>query len=282
MSQQPEFPGWESPSQNWSKLPHALVGLIPRMKESELKVTLYILRHTWGYGNYGKYQFMTLDEIMNGRFDKDGNRLDEGTGLSKQSVITAIRAGKSRGTLQELAIRNDPARIRKGYKLRGRDQDQGSKILTAEVKNLDTVLNKDNNDRDKDPQPKAEKPVRKATKYATFNQAMEKEFQVSSGRPLPRRVTAKERKQAGERWNKPLWSIYDLFRPDEERLGECKRQYEEETLDRAITLIRQATEQMKADRLTMDSPASILKVATSIFADQYVADGSDDFWDKYK
>lgn len=285
MNQSPEFPGWNSPDQNWSKLPHELVNLISKMKESELKVTLYILRHTWGFRNYDDYQPMTVDEIMNGRRVKGGGRLDNGTGLSKQSVITAIKTGIERGTLEEHSNKEDKARIRKSYRLRGRAEvNQGSKIWTSGVKNLDPDHNKDNIKRQKDlPQPKVGNGTakRKPTKRALFNAQMELEFHKISGIGLPLRKTSANRRSAGKRWNNPLWTMYDLFRPEEERQGEAPRQYVDDSLKKTLALIRMAIEASQG--LTIDSPASIEKVATSIHAKQFsnVATGDDDFWSQY-
>lgn len=284
MNESPEFPGWNSPDQNWSKLPHELVNLLHVMKESELKVTLYILRHTWGFRNYDNYQVMTIDEIQDGRRIKGGGRLDNGTGLSKQSVITAIKAGVARGTLEELSNKKDKARIRKSYRLRGREEvSPGSKIWTSGVKNLDLEHYKDNVKRQKDPQPPVGNGTakRKPTNRATFNAQMEQEFHKMSGIGLPVRKTEANRRSAGKRWNVPLWNMYDLFRPEEERQGEAPRQYVDDSLKKTLALIRMAIE--ASQELTIDSPASIEKVATSIHAKQFsnVATGDDDFWSQY-
>ena len=285
MSQPPEFPGWDAPSQNWSKLPDTLIDLLHLMKESELKVILYILRHTWGYNNFDEFQFMTTDEIMNGRFRKGGERIDSGTGLSKNSVISGLRSGVSRGTLEEIVIKKDPSRIRKGYRLRGREE--GFKICTSGVQNLNIEHNKDTYKDKKIIQPPAEKKPATKSKpsiLAVYNSRMEDKFHELTNLSLPKRITEKDRREAGERWNRPLWEIYDMFRPDEERLnGDVKRVYEEETLSYALNLIELAVARMKAEKLTMDAPASIIKVARSIYAEQF-ADGiydSSDFWGKH-
>ena len=286
MNQSPEFPGWNSPDQNWSKLPHELVNLIHVMKESELKVTLYILRHTWGFGNYESYQAMTVDEIQHGRNRVGGGRLDKGTGLSKQSVITGTKAAIARGTLEEISHTKDKARIRKSYRLRGREEvSQGSKIWTSGVKNLDPDHNKDNTKRKEDPpQPKVGNGTgkRAPTKRALFNAQMEQEFHKMSGIGLPLRKTEANRRTAGKRWNNPLWTMYGLFRPEEERLGNEPRQYVDDSLKKTLALIRMALE--ASQELTIDAPASILKIATSIHAKQFsnVGTGDDDFWRKHE
>lgn len=288
MSQHLEFDGWSVPEENWSKLPHDLVGLMPFMKESELKVTLYILRHTWGYSNFVDYQFMTVDEIRFGRKTKGGVRMDEGTGISKNSIISGIRAGIERGTLEEINDDSDKARQKKGYKLRGREQDLGFKIWTPEVQNLNPDLNKETYEERKTPQPLAEaangssKKQRKPGYRALFNTRMEAAFRDCSGVPLPKRNTLKARRSAGYRWNNPLWNIYELSRPEDERLGEKPLLYEEETLTITIHLIEAATAHMKANDLTVSAPASIEQVAISIHAKHDdISMGSDDFWERF-
>jgi hypothetical protein len=86
-------------------------------------------------------------------------------------------------------------------------------------------------------------------------------------------------------WNNPLWSIYDLFRPDDERAGIVKRVYSTNSLTLALSLIQEAVEHMRESNLTMSTPASILNVATSIYAEKYAGtydpEQSADFWKEY-
>ncbi len=59
------------------------------LSESELKVLLYIQRHTAGFSVARR--ILSVDEIMNGRKLKGGGRMDQGTGLSNRAVIDAAR-----------------------------------------------------------------------------------------------------------------------------------------------------------------------------------------------
>ena len=266
------FSGWAPPLENWSKLPHDLINLMPHMNCAELKVTLYILRHTWGYGNYTSFVPMTIDEIRYGRHSKNG-RIDNGTGLSKQSVITGIAQGIKRGTLVEIVDSSDKARIRKFYKLRGQETGQPmSKKETADVQNLDIDLNKDIS--------KDKKKERKQTIRAKYNEALEKTFSSCTGIRLPKRDTVAQRRSAGRLWNTPLWNIYDLFMPE----GESENVYDEDTLLQAERLIQSAVVRMREDKLTIASPASIEKVAISMFAEVggVAAETSNNFWDQYR
>src|SRR5579859_7062430 len=92
----PTFQGFEEPESNWSKLPHQLIEALPEITSlAELKVILYILRHTWGYHESCKR--ISQDEFENGRKKQHGERLDPGTGMStnaiKDGIARAIKHG---------------------------------------------------------------------------------------------------------------------------------------------------------------------------------------------
>ena len=281
----PSFPGWQQPKENWSKLPHSFIDLMKDMKLAELKVTLYLLRHTWGFGNFDEFQLITTDEFIRGRKLRDGSRLDSGTGLSKPSVISGLKDGEQRGTIESAVNGHDKARIKKGYKLRGKNSLQQSKTLTSAVKIFDTDLNKDTLKEKKDPPSPPVKKTRKPTARNTFNLSLEKQFSMATGIPIPRRVTVRDRKQAGQLWNNPLWAIYDLFRPEDERSGESKRAYDKDSLTLAMSLIQEAVTHMRDSKLTISTPASVLNVATSIYAEKYTGvttpSQSADFWKEH-
>jgi hypothetical protein len=99
-----QFDGFEYPDQNWSKLPHQLSDELLADIETvaELKVVIYLLRHTWGYQEFGIFKHITVDEFIRGRKYKNGERMDRGTGLSEMSVRR--RVGSS-----------TQARINRGY-----------------------------------------------------------------------------------------------------------------------------------------------------------------------
>lgn len=281
-----EFPGWEPPLQNWSKLPHKLIEMAPDMKESELRVTLYLLRHTWGWGNFTDFQSLTLDEFQNGRVI-GGNRVDRGTGLSKQSVISALKtAVGERKTIEEVIDDSDKARTKKKYRLRSLKIGQQpnvslrSKISTPGVKNLDTEHNKETS-KDTSP-PKAEQ-KRKETVRDRFSRQMEEQFSSCSGVPTPDVSTIKKRRAAGTRWYSPLWTLYKLHRPEEERTGDASLTYDTESLERTLALIDAAVSHCKAEKLTLSAPQSIEQVAISIFSQgNYAATTeSDDFWKQH-
>jgi len=107
------------PDQNWSKLPHALIGALPIIETaSELKVILYVLRHTWGYQEFDIMKRITIDEFQNGRKRKDGSRIDNGTGLSRHAARDGVRRAVAHGFLvQEDETYRDRGRRSHVYRL---------------------------------------------------------------------------------------------------------------------------------------------------------------------
>lgn len=126
------FPGFVAPDENWSKLPHEFIAMLPQIESlAEIKVVLYVLRHTWGYREYDEGKVITIDEFMKGRKRADKSRLDPGTGLSKQSVVTGVKLAVQHGFLRVATDDSDLARKERRYALRM------SNSLTSDVNNLD-------------------------------------------------------------------------------------------------------------------------------------------------
>ena len=93
-----EFAGFDLPEQNWFRMPNSWTDITAGMKSlAELKVVEYVLRHTWGYQEYGIAKRISTDEFMHGRRRQDGTRLDRGTGLSNRSVIDGLRHAVEHG-----------------------------------------------------------------------------------------------------------------------------------------------------------------------------------------
>ena len=68
------------------------------LSESELKVVLYIARRTYGFQKTS--DAISISQMVDGKFSlKTGERLDNGTGLSKTSVIKAIASLVVKGLL---------------------------------------------------------------------------------------------------------------------------------------------------------------------------------------
>lgn len=112
------FKGFEQPQQNYSKLPHAFINLLPIMQsKSELCVVLYILRHTWGYQEYEDARRISVDEFANGRKKRDGTRIDSGVGMSEPAIRAGIKAAIGHGFILVEVDDSDKARVDKFYKL---------------------------------------------------------------------------------------------------------------------------------------------------------------------
>src|SRR5438105_372716 len=92
------FPGFPSSLEDgYTKLPNIWFEILQRITNlAELKVVLYVLRHTWGYqdddGNREEMKKITLDEFVYGRKRKNGTRMDAGTGM----VLSTVRDGLKR------------------------------------------------------------------------------------------------------------------------------------------------------------------------------------------
>ncbi len=132
------FPGFDDPTANFSKLPHSLIEAFPSIETvSELKVLLYVLRHTWGFGEYdGDGKRITLDEFANGRKRRDGSRLDGGTGLSYNAIRAGVRLAIKHGFLIREGDGRDAARGSHVYRLRMRpgDAERGSNFEPLDIK----------------------------------------------------------------------------------------------------------------------------------------------------
>ena len=131
------FNGWKQPEQNWSKLPHVFIENMPLFKsKSEICVVLYVLCHTWGYGD--DYKRISLEEFQNGRKRKDGTRIDNGTGMSINAIKSGIKQAIEHGFLSTVKDESDKARIKQYYSLSELDCQK----LIPRVSKVDTQLSK--------------------------------------------------------------------------------------------------------------------------------------------
>ena len=129
------FQGFRPPTENWSKLPHELINALPLIETiGEMKVILYVLRHTWGYQDDEKR--ISLDEFQNGRkhshrylkrHPDSPPRIDNGTGLSVNTIKDGIERAVKHGFLEVDEDATDKARIKRWYRL----SDSGDQDLTV-------------------------------------------------------------------------------------------------------------------------------------------------------
>jgi len=124
------FEGFSRPDSNFFRMPNNWTNITSEINSlAELKVVEYILRHTWGFQEFGVSRKITVDEFMHGRKRIDGSRIDNGTKLSEQSVRNGLRQAIEDGYIVEEVDARDRARIKKFYQLR----------MTAEIKQAKLV-----------------------------------------------------------------------------------------------------------------------------------------------
>ncbi len=115
----PKFNGFEPPHSNYFRMPNSWTDITADIKSlAELKVIEYVLRHTWGFREYGISKRITTDEFMHGRKRSDRTRIDNGTGLAKSSVVDGLSRAVEHGYLDEYIDATDKGRIKKQYQLR--------------------------------------------------------------------------------------------------------------------------------------------------------------------
>ena len=90
-----KFPGFPpKPSMNFWSYPKELNGYWHQLSGSEQKVLDYILRHTWGFDK-------VADEISLTQLEKGIQNFDGGTGLSRPTIITALKGLIKKGFISK-------------------------------------------------------------------------------------------------------------------------------------------------------------------------------------
>src|SRR5947209_19174746 len=135
------FAGFSKPEANFFRLPNEWTDITARITSlAELKLVEYVLKHTWGYSEFDMVKKITTDEFMSGRKKKNGERIDNGTGLSKPSVIEELNNAVKHGLLEVEIDDSDKARIKKYYKLKIRtpieETEPDEQGAQADVKKL--------------------------------------------------------------------------------------------------------------------------------------------------
>ena len=98
---QQEFEGdwskWEGLGDpHTTQFPDVLIDkVMAHVTPAEWKVICYIVRRTWGFKKSD--DAISLKQMVEGITKKDGERLDFGTGLSRQGVINAIKSLVEKG-----------------------------------------------------------------------------------------------------------------------------------------------------------------------------------------
>ena len=85
----PHFEPFQGP--NYTLVPDEVFDrLLPELTGAELKVLLYIIRRTFGFKKDA--DSISLSQMLNGITKRDGTVQDRGVGLSKASLLAALRA----------------------------------------------------------------------------------------------------------------------------------------------------------------------------------------------
>ena len=119
------------PQSNFSMLPHYFVEeMMPKISSlSEMKVLLYVLRHTWGFQDESKT--ITQDEFMNGRKHRDGTRMDKGCQMSRNAIKSGIEKAVEHGYLELVVNDSDKARIKHTYTLVVESDSDGQELTVG-------------------------------------------------------------------------------------------------------------------------------------------------------
>jgi len=133
---------WEILNEGYSSLPNSWINLSACIENlSELKVVMYVMRHTWGFGEYDQFKHISNDEFVNGRKRRDGTRMDLGTRLTERSVIQGLNLAVEHGFLMEDIDASDPGRIKKSYKLKMLPAEEGVNSFQGDMNSIQPGVN---------------------------------------------------------------------------------------------------------------------------------------------
>lgn len=126
------------PGKAYFQVPHKFIDIMGDLTPSGILLLIYILRHTWGFSEYGQPKLFTHDEFMSGRKRKDGTRMDPGTGLTKKSVRAGITSLEEIGVITVFTDDSDKARVKNTYMLTVEEKvvEEDSQDLISEGQNL--------------------------------------------------------------------------------------------------------------------------------------------------
>jgi hypothetical protein len=106
--------------------------LAVELSEAELRVLLYIMRRTFGFKKHA--DAISLSQLTSGIRRRDGTVLDQGTGLSKPSVLKAVSGLQDKGIISiEKNFGSDGRNEVNVYKLRFADADAPVSPITGQI-----------------------------------------------------------------------------------------------------------------------------------------------------
>jgi hypothetical protein len=103
-----KFEGFRRPRSNFYRLPNDWFQTWQQVRRQTgqarilgaLKITEYVMKWTWGYGNYSDPVRLSWTDFQEGRRTGDGRRHDRGTGLSRSALSSAITLAVQVGLLE--------------------------------------------------------------------------------------------------------------------------------------------------------------------------------------
>jgi len=129
------FPGFKQPG--YTQIPDIFLDkVLSRLKESELKLLLYVFRHTFGYGK--DIDEISMQQLTTGVVQSDGERIDHGTGLTEVTIYRAVKSLEEKKLIVVERKRYDERTRRKVNRYRVRFEGEGEKlpIQIARVANV--------------------------------------------------------------------------------------------------------------------------------------------------
>ncbi len=132
-----DFPGFYPP--RYTPIPDQLLDdVMAFLSGAELKVLLYIMRHTYGYKKSA--DSISVKQMVEGITAADGRVVDRGTGLSKASVHSAVKQLEENALIiverRDTAAGDSAVNV---YRIREAQEPGGLKIRLPRSKNQTTV-----------------------------------------------------------------------------------------------------------------------------------------------
>jgi hypothetical protein len=132
-----DFPGFYPP--RYTPIPDQLLDdVMAFLSGAELKVLLYIMRHTYGYKKGA--DSISVKQMVEGITATDGTVVDRGTGLSKASVHAAVKQLEEKALIvverRDTAAGDSAVNV---YRVRESQEPGGLKIRPPRSKNQTTV-----------------------------------------------------------------------------------------------------------------------------------------------
>jgi 5-methylcytosine-specific restriction endonuclease McrA len=117
--------GFDMPEAGHTRMPNNFFEAVAQINNmAELKVVLYVARHTWGFQEFDEHKRIATDEFVHGRKLKNRERMDSGTGLGLTSTKEGIAKAIAHGFLECEMDYSDLARVQKSYRLKMKEDDQ--------------------------------------------------------------------------------------------------------------------------------------------------------------